>query len=80
MTKQVVALGAVANDGTGDDLRTAFDKVNDNFDELYAGAMPTGTPASAGATGIAGTMIWDANYIYVCVATNTWKRTALSSW
>jgi sugar lactone lactonase YvrE len=38
------------------------------------------TPASASATGTAGQIAWDANYIYVCVATNTWRRAALSSW
>lgn len=38
------------------------------------------TPATATATGNAGDIAWDSNYIYVCVATNTWKRTALSSW
>ena len=37
-------------------------------------------PASAGATGTQGAVVVDSNYIYVCVATNTWKRTALSSW
>ena len=35
MAKQTVGLGTTANDGTGDPLRTAFDKINDNFDELY---------------------------------------------
>ena len=35
MAKQTVNLGSSANDGTGDPLRTAFDKINDNFDELY---------------------------------------------
>lgn len=38
------------------------------------------TPASATATGDAGQIAWDANYMYVCVATNTWKRTALNTW
>lgn len=38
------------------------------------------TPASASATGATGEICWDANYIYVCTATNTWKRTALSTW
>jgi hypothetical protein len=37
-------------------------------------------PASAGATGTAGQLAVDANYIYVCTATNTWKRTAISTW
>ena len=38
------------------------------------------TPASATATGNKGDICWDTNYIYVCVATNTWKRTAISTW
>lgn len=36
MTYQPILLGAAPNDGTGDPLRTAYDKINDNFTELYA--------------------------------------------
>tara|TARA_Y100001972_G_C7633165_1_gene317852 strand:- start:1225 stop:1431 length:207 start_codon:yes stop_codon:yes gene_type:complete len=35
MAKQNINIGSTANDGTGDDLRTAGDKINDNFTELY---------------------------------------------
>lgn len=35
MAKQTINIGALPNDGTGDPLRTAMDKANDNFDELY---------------------------------------------
>lgn len=38
------------------------------------------TPSSASATGTTGEICWDASYIYVCTATNTWKRAALSTW
>ncbi len=38
------------------------------------------TPASASASGTAGEIAWDTNYIYVCVATNTWKRVLISTW
>ena len=38
------------------------------------------TPSSASDTGQAGQICWDTNYLYVCVASNTWKRIALSSW
>lgn len=38
------------------------------------------TPASATATGTQGQICWDSNYVYVCVATNTWKRAAISTW
>jgi plastocyanin len=35
MSKQIINIGASANDGTGDPLRSAFDKANDNFNEIY---------------------------------------------
>ena len=35
MARQNINIGSNANDGTGDPLRTAFDKINDNFTELY---------------------------------------------
>jgi hypothetical protein len=38
------------------------------------------TPASATDTGAQGEICWDANYLYVCTATNAWKRAALSTW
>lgn len=38
------------------------------------------TPASAAATGTVGQIAWDSNFIYVCTATNTWKRVALATW
>lgn len=37
MAKQLVNIGSAPNDGTGDPLRNAFDKINDNFNELYQG-------------------------------------------
>lgn len=37
-------------------------------------------PASATATGIANQIAFDSTYIYVCVATNTWVRSALATW
>jgi len=35
MAQQTIGIGSSANDGTGDPLRTAFTKINTNFDELY---------------------------------------------
>ena len=37
-------------------------------------------PAANNSTGVAGTIAWDSDYIYVCVATDTWKRANLSTW
>jgi hypothetical protein len=41
--------------------------------------LPT-TPANATAAGVQGQITWDLDYIYVCVANNTWKRSALTTW
>ena len=35
-TQQIINVGADANDGLGDPLRTAFTKSNDNFTTLFA--------------------------------------------
>jgi hypothetical protein len=157
MAKQNINIGHSANDKSGDPLRSAFIKINDNFTELYANLttyLPTPTsndgkflttdgvnliwvtlpvpdpisaPISAGstppgthpegtlwfdptsgrlyvyfnsnwidaspkgtasaisyatkaatATGVAGQISYDANYIYICTSTNTWKRSPLT--
>ena len=44
--------------------------VNDNKIRIRSSK----TPLSSTDTGLAGTICWDANYIYVCIATNSWKR------
>jgi len=47
---------------------------------VVSGNVKTGTPASASATGTVGMIFWDASYIYICIAANTWKRVAISTW
>jgi len=37
-------------------------------------------PASASATGTAGTITYNATHIYICTATDTWKRVAIATW
>ncbi len=37
------------------------------------------TPGSNSATGSAGEIAWDTDYIYVCIADNIWKRVAISA-
>lgn len=52
MAQQTINIGTVANDGTGDPLRTAFDKANQNFTELYGfGGDITGVTAGDGLSG-----------------------------
>ena len=38
------------------------------------------TPASASANGKKGQICWDADYVYVCTANDTWKRSPLATW
>jgi hypothetical protein len=37
-------------------------------------------PGSSGAAGVTGDLALDSDWLYVCVATDTWKRTALTGW
>lgn len=37
-------------------------------------------PETAANSGTVGTVVFDSDYVYVCVATNTWKRANLNSW
>lgn len=55
-------------------------KTDDSFQILGDLILTARTPASAAATGTAGMVAVDANYIYVCTATDTWKRVAISTW
>ena len=54
MAQQIVSIGTVANDGTGDPVRTAGTKINANFTELYAAIAASGaswkSPVRAAST------------------------------
>jgi hypothetical protein len=49
VAQQTIGIGTVANDGTGDPARTAFDKCNDNFTELYSLAAVVSVSEAAAA-------------------------------
>jgi hypothetical protein len=48
MAQQTINIGTVANDNTGDPIRDAFDKINDNFDEIYITGIGGSTLAFSG--------------------------------
>lgn len=37
-------------------------------------------PATAASTGVPGQIAYDANYVYICTGTNTWRRSAHATW
>jgi hypothetical protein len=45
----------------------------------YGGAPPL-TPSSSSAPCAQGAIVPDANFVYVCVGPNTWKRAPLTAW
>lgn len=52
MAIQIINVGNIVNDGLGDDLRTAFQKVNANFAELLNTSTTTGSNAGTNGAGI----------------------------
>ena len=95
-----VLVGTTANDGTGDTLRAAFQKVNNNFANIADIGVDTGNincqgtievlgnlvvsntyvPTLANSIGTTGQIAWTSNHVYICVATDTWKRANISTW
>ena len=57
MTQQIINVGAQPNDGEGDPLRTAFQKINENFTELYSTGFFTSNAYSSGTA--AGQVIFE---------------------
>ena len=45
-----------------------------------APALSSNAPSTASSAGSAGDIRYDSGYVYVCIATNTWKRAALTTW
>ena len=85
MAQENINVGSTANDGQGDPLRTAFQKTNSNFTQLFV--LPNASPpvTSVGQVGDRlGMYASDATYFYYCFATYNgstaiWKRIAGSS-
>lgn len=42
--------------------------------------VSSNAPVSNSSTGTTGQIRYDNNYIYICIATNTWKRANISTW
>ena len=71
MAKQTVNLGTIPNSGLdGDDARTAFTKVNENFGELYTAMGGAGGTVSPKLTAVANS-VWAANQLLMASGANT---------
>lgn len=62
MAKQVINIGTIANDGTGDQLRTSFNKVNSNFTEVYNNITSLNTEVAAISTLVQSIDSFSGNY------------------
>ena len=51
----------------------------DGFQASKALIVPAAAPASASSDGVAGEIRFDSGWIYICHATNSWKRVQLSA-
>lgn len=71
-------------DGTGSTpfvaQKQAIGFENDQSTHFFGNVvLHSGAPATSSSTGVQGQVAYDANYMYICVATNTWKRIATST-
>ena len=77
---RVFAGGNVQIGGSGTDAGYKLDCTGTlRATQFYLSSLNT-APASATATGTTGEIRIDASYIYICTATNTWKRVAIATW
>jgi hypothetical protein len=85
MAREVINLGAAPNDGTGDPIRTAYQKCNNNFGELYSRYQLTVPVTAVGSAGdFRGMYAADATHFYYCFAdydgtSEIWARITGSS-
>ena len=78
MTQQTINVGSSANDKTGDPIRTAFIKVNQNFFDLYTHVLGAGIIVSttAPSSPVTGTLWYDevSGRMYIFFS-NAWVDT-----
>ena len=88
-TNQIV-IGANAIGNGSNTVTLGDDNVTDVYANEDGGAIAhigkiqlaalNTAPATAASTGTTGEVRYDANHMYVCTATNTWKRSAIATW
>lgn len=67
MTQLIINVGAAPNDGQGDPIRTAFQKTNTNFSELFSKTQAVPPVSLIGTVGdTAGMVAYDSDFYYYC--------------
>lgn len=93
MAQETINVGQSPNDGTGDTIRGAYEKCNNNFGELYSRSQLANKPdSSVGSDGDTRGMIAfpeldpqaQDDQLYVCLAdydgsSNIWARITLDT-
>lgn len=64
----------------GTDSDSANATKNFTVESLKDFIISSVVPTTASDTGTAGMLAYDAGFLYVCVATDTWKRVAIATW
>lgn len=75
-TPQLALKGTTGRFGIGTLTPTTLLDINSDLFRLRTAK----TPASAVAACDVGSIAWDANFVYICIAANTWKRSAIATW
>lgn len=60
-------------------LDAALYQLEDSIDAKIGWELVT-VPSTATAVGVLGQIAVDTNYVYICVAANTWRRIAVTAW
>ena len=82
MALEVINVGAVPNDGTGDSIRTAYIKCNTNFAEIFSRYQQNVPATSVGSAGdAAGMYAANATHFFYCFqdydgSSEIWRRIA----
>lgn len=85
MIQEIINVGSAPNDGQGDPIRTAFQKCNNNFAQLFVLPQPIVPSTPIGIPGdVAGMYAYDAGFFYWCYGdydgtSEIWARVAGSS-
>jgi hypothetical protein len=67
MALEVINVGTAPNDGTGDPLRTAYQKCNSNFAQVFSRYQENPPGAGTGSIGdVAGMYAADSGFFYYC--------------